>query len=263
MILHCGSLFGTYFGSTTSRSNWQQSYRQRPGSEDAPPPDQNPYPAQQPTQGPRQMVSAIAGLHNQQPWGSENLSMGPGSLNSNSHAQHTQHVQQQKLMKKLSGSKPAPIDVDAMSSISSGSARSESARAGGPVARRRSGSLPSSPVRQQLGASDRGSREMPWLQGKQHGPVEKALQKNKIRCQLSCLKHNACLYHMKLPCLHMRHAMLLLLHGAPAARHFSAGSQHAAHAEPDSIIAIGDCNQDTKHKQPNDALTTCASICSS
>lgn len=224
MILHCGSLFGTYFGSTTSRSNWQQSYRQRPGSDAAPTADQNPYLTQQPAQGPRQMVSAIAGLHNQQPWGSENLSMGPGSLNSNTHAQRTQHVQQQKLTKKLSGSKPPPIDVDAMSSISSGSARSESAKAGGALARRRSGSLPSSPVRQQFGAFDRGFRDMPWLQGKQHGPVGKALQKNKIRCQLLYLKHHTCLYHTELPCLHIRHAMLPLWYGTPATRHFSSGS---------------------------------------
>ena len=248
MILHCGSLFGTYFGSNTSRSNWQQSYRQRPGSEESLPPDQNPYLTQQPAQGPRQMVSAIAGLQNPQPWGSENLSMGPGSLNSNSHAQRTQHVQQQKSTKKLLGSKPAPIDVDAMSSISSGSARSEGARAGGNLARRRSGSLPSSPVRQQFGAFDRGSREMPWLQGKQHGTVEKALQKNKIRCQLLCLKHHACLYHTG----HIHVCIMLclpLLHGAPATRHFSFGSQHAAvHAEPNLITAIGDCNQDCINK---------------
>ena len=182
MILHCGGLFGTYFGSTTSRSQRQQSYRQYAGCDDAPPADQNQYLARQPAQGLGQMVSAIAGLHNQQPRGSENLSMGPGSLNSNVHAQraqHAQHAQQQKLMKKLSGSKPPPIDIDAMSSISSGSARS--AKDGAGLPKRRSGSLPSSPVRQQLGAFDRGSREMPWLQGKQHGPVEKALQKNKIR----------------------------------------------------------------------------------
>ena len=181
MILHCGSLFGTYFGSITSRSQRQQSYRQYAGSDDAPPADENQYLARQPAQGPRQMVSAIAGLHNQQPWGSENLSMGPGSLNSNTHAQRAQHAQQQKLAKKLSGSKPPPIDVDAVSSISSGSARSVSAKDGAGLAKRRSGSLPSSPVRQQLGAFDRGSREMPWLQGNQHGPVAKALQKHKIR----------------------------------------------------------------------------------
>lgn len=181
MILHCGNLFGTYFGNVTNRSQRQQSYRQYPSSRDAPPADQFQYVAQQHAQGPRQIVSAIAGIHNQQPWGSENLSMGPGSLNSNTHAQHTQHAQQQKLTKKLSGSKPPPIDVDAVSSISSGTARSVSAMDGAGLARRKSGSLPSSPVKQQFGAFDRSSREMPWLQGKQYGPVEKALQKNKIR----------------------------------------------------------------------------------
>ena len=191
MILHCGTLFGTYFGSVTSRSQRQQSYRQYASSDDALRAYQNQYLAQQPAQGSKQMVSAIAGVHNQQPWGSENLSMGPGSLNSNTHAQRAQHAQQQKLTKKVSGSKPPPIDVDAMSSISSGSARSVKDAAG--LARRKSGSLPCSPVRQQFDAFDRGSREMPWLQGKQHGPVEKALQKNKIRCQLMGLTRNACL----------------------------------------------------------------------
>ena len=181
MILHYGGLFGTYFGNVTSRSQRQQSYRQYPGCEDAPPADQIQYVAQQPTQGPRQMVSAIVGIHNQQPWGSENLSMGPGSLNSNTHAQRAQHAHPQKLTKKLSGSKPPAIDVDAVSSMSSGSARSVSAKDGAGLARRKSGSLPSSPVKQQFGAFDKNSREMPWLQGKQHGPVEKALQKNKIR----------------------------------------------------------------------------------
>ena len=188
MILHCGSLFGTYFGSITNRSHRQQSYRQYPGCGDPLPADQNPYLAQQHAQGPRQMVSAIAGVHNQQPWGSENLSMGPGSLNSNTHAQRAQHMQRQKLTKKLSVSKPSPIAVDAVSSVSSGSARS--AKTEESPDRRRSGSLPSSPVKQQSGASDRGSREMPWLQSKHNGLVENALQKNKIRCQLlSLLQH--------------------------------------------------------------------------
>ena len=192
MILHCGSLFGTYFGSITSRSQRQQSYRQYTGSDSAQPADQTQYLAQQPAQGPKQMVSSIAGTHNQQPRGSENLSMGPGSLNSNTHAQCAQHAQQQKLTKKLSRSKPPPIDVDVVSSISSGSARSVSAKDGAGLSRRKSGSLPSSPVKHQSGAFDKGSREMPWLQGKQQGPVEKALQKNKIRCQLTGLMQHAC-----------------------------------------------------------------------
>ena len=177
MILHCGSLFGTYFsGSNTSRSNQQQSHRQLSGSNDQLPAYQMPYSMQQQAQEPARVVSGIAGMGNQQPWGVENQSMGPGSFNSNQQAQ-------QKLTKKLLLTKPPPIDVDVASSCSSGSARSASAKA-----RRLSGSLPSSPVGRQASLSDRSRQGMPWLQGKQTGPVEKALQKNKIRslhCKLS------------------------------------------------------------------------------
>ena len=170
MILHCGSLFGTYFGgSNTSRSHRGQSHRQHTGSNDQLAGDQMPYMVRQHASGPARMVSAIAGIANEQPWGLENQSMGPGSLNSKQQAQ-------QKLAKKLSLTRPPPIDVDAASSSSSGSARSASAKA-----RRLSGSLPSSPVKRQASLSDRSRQGMPWLQGKQAGPVEKALQKNKIR----------------------------------------------------------------------------------
>lgn len=189
MIMHCGSLFGTYIGSITSRSQRQQSYRQYPGSNNPLPAEQNPLLARQQAQGPRQMVNAVSGVHDQLPWGSENLSMGPGSLNSITHAQRAQHMQRQQLTKKLSVPKPPPIDVDARSSMSSGSAKSASAKAGEGWSRRRSGSLPSSPAKYQSGASDRASREMPWLQnGKRNGPAEKALQKqSKTRCQLFLL----------------------------------------------------------------------------
>lgn len=182
MIMHCGSLFGTYFGSTTGRSQRQPSYRHSAASNDPLQADQNPSVAWQHAQGPRQMVSAISGVHDQLPWGSENLSMGPGSLNSNMHPQRAQHMQRQKLPMKLSVPKPPPLDVDAMSSMSSESAHSASAKAGQTWSRRRSGSLPSSPTKQHLRASDRGSREMPWLQNGRHSrPVEKTHQKNKNR----------------------------------------------------------------------------------
>lgn len=183
--MHCGTLFGTYFGSTTGRSQRQPSYRHNPRSNDPQQADQNPSVARQHEQGSRQMVTAISGVHDQLPWGSENLSMGPGSLNSNMHPQLAQHMQRQKLTMKLSAPKPPPIDVDAMSSMSSGSAHSASAKAGETWSRRRSDSLPSSPTKQHLRGSDRGSREMPWLQtGRQNGPAEKTLQKHKNRCQL-------------------------------------------------------------------------------
>ncbi len=178
MIKHCGNLFGGYFGGDTNRSYRPQTYRQhshRQGhtAADPFPMVTDPFLGHQHQPGPRRMVSLIAGMHEQQPWGSENQSMGPGSLNSN---QHAQQAQQQKAARKLAGSKPPPIDVDTMSSHSSESAGSRSAGTRG-----RTGSLPASPSRRRSTVSDRGSKDAPWLQGRQSGQVEKALQKNKIR----------------------------------------------------------------------------------
>ncbi len=176
MIKHCGNLFGGYFGGDTSRSYRPQTYRQnshRHTAADPFPMVTDPIYAHQHQPGPKRMVSLIAGMHEQQPWGSENQSMGPGSLNSN---QHAQQAQRQKVARKLAGSKPPPIDVDTVSSHSSESAGSRSAGTRG-----RTGSLPASPSRRRSTVSDRGSKDAPWLQGRQIGQVEKALQKNKIR----------------------------------------------------------------------------------
>ena len=175
MIKHCGNLFGSYFGGDTNRSYRPQTYRQHSHRQDRIAVD--PFPmvtdpvyAHQHQPGPKRMVSLIAGMREQQPWGSENQSMGPGSLNS------TQQAQQHKAARKLAGVKPPPIDVDTMSSHSSESAGSMSAGTRG-----RSGSLPASPSRRRSTVSDRGSKDAPWLQGRQFGQVERALQKNKIR----------------------------------------------------------------------------------
>ena len=177
MIKHCANLFGGYFGGDTNRSYRQphQSYRQlthRQNHAGPFPAVADPVFAQPQSPGPKRMVSLIAGVHENQPWGSENQSMGPGSLNSNHYAQQ---AQQPKAGRKLPGSRPAPIDVNAMSGHSSESARSVSAVGS------RTGSLPSSPSRRLSSASDRGPKEAPWLQGKQFGQVDRALQKNKIR----------------------------------------------------------------------------------
>ena len=202
MITHCGSLFGTYLGSVTTRSHRQQSHRQHPASTQPFATQQIAYQAQQAAQGPNQMSNAIAGVHEQQQrWGLENQSMGPGSLNS------IQHAQQQKLAKRLSASRPAAIHVDAASNSSSGSAKSVNARAAG------SGSAPSSPTKRQISTFDRGRSDMPWLQGRQTGPVEKALQKNKIRCQTTLAGH-VCIVHSlagQAPSLHCRLMLATLL----------------------------------------------------
>ncbi|KAA6425287.1 MAG: hypothetical protein FRX49_04781 [Trebouxia sp. A1-2] len=178
MIKHCGNLFGGYFGGDTNRSYRPQTYQQHSHRQDHTAADPfsmvtDPVYAHQHQPGPKRMVSLIAGMHEQQPWGSENQSMGPGSLNS---TQHAQQAQQQKAARKLAGSKPAAIDVDTLSSHSSESAGSRSAGTRG-----RTGSLPASPSRRRSTVSDRGSKDAPWLQGRQFGQVEKALQKNKIR----------------------------------------------------------------------------------
>ncbi|KAL0019924.1 hypothetical protein WJX77_010272 [Trebouxia sp. C0004] len=178
MIKHCSNLFGGYFGGNTERSYRPQTYRQHSHRQDRTAAD--PFPmvtdpvyAHQHQPGPKRMVSLIAGMHEHQLWGSENQSMGPGSLNS---TQHAQQAQRQKVARKLAGSKPPPIDVDTMSSQSSESAGSTSAGTRG-----RTGSLPASPSRRRSTVSDRGSKDAPWLQGGHFGQVEKALQKNKIR----------------------------------------------------------------------------------
>lgn len=178
MIKHCGNLFGGYFGGDTSRSYRPQTHRQvshRQNHADGDPflLASHPIYAQPQQEGPKRMVSLIAGMREQQCWGSENQSMGPGSLNSIDQAQQ---AQQQKAARKLGSSKPPPIDIDIVSNHSSESAGSRSAGARG-----RPGSLPASPSRRLSTNSDRGSKEAPWLQGRQFGQVEKALQKNKIR----------------------------------------------------------------------------------
>lgn len=183
MIKHCGNLFGGHFGGDTNRSYRPQTYRQptqRQPTNREHYSNVDPYPmvtdptfAQQQRSGPKRMVSLIAGMHEQHPWGSENQPMGPGGLNSN---QLSQQAQQQKAGSKLAGSRPAVIDVDVLSSHSDESVGSIAA--GGRV---RAGSIPSSPSRRISGTSDKGYKEAAWLQGRQSGQVEKALLKNKIR----------------------------------------------------------------------------------
>ena len=182
MIKHCGNLFGAYFGMDTSRSyrqptHRQHSYRQpsqrQQAHADPFPVVSHPLHAEHQQSGPNTLTGFTAGMIENAQQASE-----PEPMSLDSMAQRY-NAQQQKTARKAAVSKPAPIDVDAMSSHSSDSGKSVTARDRG-----KAGSIPSSPSRRQSSASGdvRSSRDLPWLQGRQAGQVANALQKNKVRC---------------------------------------------------------------------------------